>query len=169
MLRHAHFYMKGGKQTFAAVCLEVRCADKPDLCRRSFRSCSIASRPRHANFDGAANFPRPAVRSCRNKSNPNNLFPPCRNQHTKTCRPIRISPRPMIKKAGHRFSIYLCNLMRVLLVPIGLLWQHLECVLWRRARQSPFKCVCIFIPRVILGHAFSFGEGPDNHADEEHK
>lgn len=26
MLRHAHFYMKGGMQTFAAVCIEVHFA-----------------------------------------------------------------------------------------------------------------------------------------------
>jgi hypothetical protein len=31
MLRHAHFYMKGGKRTFAALCMEVCYADKPDL------------------------------------------------------------------------------------------------------------------------------------------
>jgi hypothetical protein len=26
MLRHAHFYMKGGKRSFAALCIEVCCA-----------------------------------------------------------------------------------------------------------------------------------------------
>jgi hypothetical protein len=31
MLRHAHFYMKGGKQTFAAVCLEVCSARQTGL------------------------------------------------------------------------------------------------------------------------------------------
>jgi hypothetical protein len=28
MLRHAHFYIKGGNRTFAAVCIEVRYADE---------------------------------------------------------------------------------------------------------------------------------------------
>jgi hypothetical protein len=27
MLRHAHFDMKGGNRTFAALCIEVCCAD----------------------------------------------------------------------------------------------------------------------------------------------
>ena len=36
MLRHAHFYMKGGLRPFAAVCMEVSCADKPDLCTRGY-------------------------------------------------------------------------------------------------------------------------------------
>jgi len=31
MLRHAHFYMKGGNRTFAALCIEVCCADKPAI------------------------------------------------------------------------------------------------------------------------------------------
>jgi hypothetical protein len=31
MLRHAHFYIKGGNRTFAAVCIEVRYADKTDI------------------------------------------------------------------------------------------------------------------------------------------
>lgn len=31
MLRHAHFYRKGGMQTFAAICSEVCFADKADL------------------------------------------------------------------------------------------------------------------------------------------
>jgi hypothetical protein len=30
MLRHAHFGSKGGKPTFAAVCIEVCCADKDE-------------------------------------------------------------------------------------------------------------------------------------------
>jgi hypothetical protein len=28
MLRHAHFYMKGGNRTFAALCSKVCCAEK---------------------------------------------------------------------------------------------------------------------------------------------
>jgi hypothetical protein len=34
MLRCAHIDMRGGLQSFAALCAEVRCADKPDLCSR---------------------------------------------------------------------------------------------------------------------------------------
>jgi len=33
MLRQVHFYMKGGKLPFAAVCTEVRIADKAAICR----------------------------------------------------------------------------------------------------------------------------------------
>jgi hypothetical protein len=31
MLRHAHFYIKGGNRTFAALCIEVSYADFADL------------------------------------------------------------------------------------------------------------------------------------------
>ena len=31
MLRHAHFYMKGGKEPFAALCIEVCCAGQSGL------------------------------------------------------------------------------------------------------------------------------------------
>jgi hypothetical protein len=30
MLRNAHFYMKGGEPTFAALCIEVCCADQDE-------------------------------------------------------------------------------------------------------------------------------------------
>ena len=30
--QHVHFYMNGGKQTFAAVCAEVYIADKAAFC-----------------------------------------------------------------------------------------------------------------------------------------
>jgi hypothetical protein len=35
LLHHAHFDIKCGNRTFAAVCTEVCSADKPDLCRCS--------------------------------------------------------------------------------------------------------------------------------------
>jgi hypothetical protein len=35
MLRHAHFDMKGGKQTFAALCTKVRCAGQIELSLQS--------------------------------------------------------------------------------------------------------------------------------------
>jgi hypothetical protein len=42
MLRYAHFYMKGGLQSFAALCAEVRCADKAAL-RRLQRPTIVGS------------------------------------------------------------------------------------------------------------------------------
>ena len=45
MLRHAHFYMKGGNRTFAALCIEVGCADKADFAVRVVNDCFSNTEP----------------------------------------------------------------------------------------------------------------------------
>ena len=45
MLRQVHFYMKGGKLPFAAVCTEVRIADKADIAVRVVNDCFSNTEP----------------------------------------------------------------------------------------------------------------------------
>ena len=45
MLRHAHFYMKGGERPFAAVCMSDRSADKADIAVRVVNDCFSNTEP----------------------------------------------------------------------------------------------------------------------------
>lgn len=47
-----------------------------------------------------------------------------------------------------QFNQDIAYLVAGLLVPVFLLWQLLERVLWRRAWQGPLKCVRVFVPWV---------------------
>ena len=59
---------------FAASCSNSPDADKPDLCRRSFCSCSICSRAQHRNFSGAAISTKPAIQMGKNRWELNRPF-----------------------------------------------------------------------------------------------
>lgn len=58
-------------------------------------------------------------------------------------------------------------LVRVTFIPVRLLWERLERVLWWWARQGPFEGICVFVPWVVLGDALSLCQGPDQHTNEE--
>ena len=59
---------------FAASCTDECSADQADLRGCNECKCRNCSRARQRNFGSATNFPRPAVRSRRNRSNPNHPF-----------------------------------------------------------------------------------------------
>ena len=63
MLHHAHFYMKGGNRTFAALCIKVGCADKPACCTCGYCSRSILSQLRQFLRCDAACVVEAAVQS----------------------------------------------------------------------------------------------------------
>ena len=58
-------------------------------------------------------------------------------------------------------------LMRVAFVPIRLLWQRLECVLWWWARQCPLQCIRKLVPWVVLSDLAAPLQRVNHHTDEE--